>query len=487
MTRRILIAAANPWSLSLAVERQFAREHQSDQVDMVDVFQLVSRFSPHWTPRDRLIERLNRKIPRFIQPAINGSDITPEISLNHSSIPPTPNDVRGLQSYSIGEARVGLGVLSSIYEITSVQHWSAAPADYGGVLEEAWTSAHLSHHLGEQVAARNYDRVYIFGGRHCYSRPFCDVIERAAEMYRYEQGWSGTAYVAAPASIYEPVTLARIIRLFPLDEEAGELFYRERLSRSPTSDATFFTAHQLEGHIPEPLRGKTIVTLFSSSVDEMYGLKDSVRFGDFATQHEAAVALAKICAGRGMTLAIRLHPHLAFKHPSWRGEWDFEELRRLGVHVIQPEAAADTYALARASHCVFSCGSTVGFESTFLSVPNAVIGKWLSGELGASAVASTEAELARFVEQPHLPQDARRQALHFGSVQKLGATPVEGLDPGSHPNFARIDGRIVDPVRYAVQRAREWAAGIVARPIENRSGIIDGRVVLPSGPRYRLH
>jgi hypothetical protein len=487
MTNRILIAAANPWSLSLAVERQLAREHDDDQVDLLDVFALVSRFSPHWSRRDRLLERMNRKIARFIGPVINGRDITGEVRLNRSAVPPTPTEVRDLQSYCVGEARVGLGVLSSIYEITSIQHRWARSADYGAVLEKAWTSAHLSQQLGEQVASMNYDRVYIFGGRHCYSRPFCDLVEASSQVIRYEQGWSGTAYVTAPESIYEPRTLASIIRQYPLDEEAGERFYRERLARSSTSVAGFFGARQFDGHIPEPLRGQKLAAFFSSSVDEMYALKDTIRFGDFATQYEAALALTNVCASRGITLAIRLHPHLAFKHRSWAFEWDFDELRQRGVHIIGPEDSTDSYALARASHCVFTCGSTMAFESTFLDVPNAVIGTSLSTELGASVKVLSEADFAEFVDQPYFPEGARRQALHFGSIQKCGATPVRGLHPGSHPNFARIDGRIVDPLRYAVQCAREWTGRMLARPVENRSGIINGRVTLPSGSRYHLH
>lgn len=485
MSRKILIAAANPWSLSLAVERQLAREHRSDVVDMVDAYALVSSHSPHWRPRDRAIERINRKIARFLRPVIRGTDITPQVPLDRGKIPPVPHQLGDLQHYRLGSARIGLGVLSSIYELTSIQHGTALPAEYGHVLDEAWTAAHLSHQLGEKVSELRYDRVYIFGGRHSYSRPFCDVLDTTTEVYRYEQGWSGTSYVTAPGSIYEPATLARLIRDLPCDAALGESFYRDRLARSPMSDAGFFTAGQIDGHIPEPLRGKKLITLFTSSVDEMYGLKDAVQFGSFATQYDAAVALADIAAERGMALAVRLHPHLAFKHHSWRSEWNFDRLAGLGVQVIMPDDPADTYALVRASHCVFTCGSTVGFEAAFLGVPNAVIGSWLSAEMGASVRVDTSADLAAFVDRPALPDGAREAALHFGSVQKSGARPIEGLDPGTHPSFARIDGRIVDPVRFTIQRARDVAARLAGRATENRSGIVDGRVLLPSGEQYR--
>jgi hypothetical protein len=107
--------------------------------------------------------------------------------------------------------------------------------------------------------------------------------------------------------------------------------------------------------------------------------------------------------------------------------------------------------------------------------------------MGVSETVQDQAELRDFVRSPSLPADAARKALALGSFYKKGATPVSGLDVGSHPNLSRVDGRIVDPVRYAIQGLREWRAKIRGRAAENRSGIVEGRVTLPSGARYRKH
>ena len=105
--------------------------------------------------------------------------------------------------------------------------------------------------------------------------------------------------------------------------------------------------------------------------------------------------------------------------------------------------------------------------------------------MGVSDTVEDERQLRAFVRSPSLRPDAARKALALGSFYKRGATPVIGLDVGAHPNLARIDGRIVDPVRYAVQRARGWATRLGGRAPANRSGIVEGRVTLPSGARYR--
>ena len=83
---KVLIASANPWSFALAVERQMAREHASDTVDLLDLWSICSCYSPHWSRRDRLIERLNRKIARFMRPVINGREITADVAPGHSDL-----------------------------------------------------------------------------------------------------------------------------------------------------------------------------------------------------------------------------------------------------------------------------------------------------------------------------------------------------------------------------------------------------------------
>lgn len=481
---RILIASANPWSFALAVERQLAREHAADQVDMLDLWSVCGRYSPHWSRRDRLIERINPKAARFIRPVINGKDVTHAVAPDRRSVPAVPQDVKELRHYRVDRIAVGLAVLSSVFELTSI-HDAGTPADYGGVFDDAWTAAHLSLQVGQAVARLGYDRVYIFGGRHSYSRPFVDSLAGVSDVYRFEQGGTGTSYVISAESLYEPAELAKLIAARPVDEAAGAQWFEERLSRSSAWDAGFFTGQQQRGLIPQALHGRPIVALFNTAADEFHAIRDEVRFGDFATQGEVALALARICREEGKALAIRFHPHLAYKHPSWRDEWDFAALESLGAVLIAPDDPTDTYALVTASESVVTCGSTISLECSYLGIPNVVVGHSVSGSLGAACVVESADGLRQFIRAPFLPADARANALKLGSFYKVGANPIHGLDPGRHPNLARIDGRIVDPVRYALQRVRETAAALTGGSPENRSGMVEGRVALPSGARYR--
>lgn len=485
MSGKVLIASANPWSFALAVERQFARQHAGSTTDLINLYDLLGSLQPGIRRRDWMIERLNRKIDRFVRPVISGRDISREIQIDRHNIPPLPGRVEEVRAYRVGDAAIGLGALSSAAEITTI-YSAERSSEFGDALVRAWRTSHLSHRIGEQAAKRGYDKVLVFGGRHAATRAFTDVLRARTEVICYEQGGSGTRAIYSDGGLYDPDCLARAIASHAhFSRQAGEEFFEQRVRREPGTDSAFFTANQFMGAIPDELRPGEFVTFFTSSPDEMFAVREHVAFGRFPTQFEAAVAIAECCAKEGKRLVVRFHPHLQFKHASWLREWDFERLRSLDALLIMPEDPWDSYALIRASHCVFTSGSTVAFESTYLGTPNAVIGSGVSAALSASAVVQDQREIAEFLSAPHLPDRALDQALLYGSFYRNGGgIEVSDLDVGCHPNFARIDGRIVDPIRYVAQSLRTAAAKAFGSEPSNRSGIVDGRVVLPSGKQY---
>jgi hypothetical protein len=472
--KKILIASAMPWAFALAAERHIIRSHADDEVDMLDMFSICSSLSPHWRPVDRKIERLNRKIQRFVKPQISGRDITRDIDMRGLTVPPPVRSPAEIRGYRVGDARIGLGVLSSVSSITTIREPQTI-AEYGAVYPEAWESAHRSAYVGEQVKNMGYDQIYIFNGRQCYGRPFCDVVQRSARITTYEQGGTGRRMIMADGAILEPHVFTRIVQEHPFDPAEGEAFYLERIGRKPGNEASFFTARMKTGHVPQQLAKGDYVAFFPSSSDEMAFIRDDPFYGEYPTQYDVAHALAGLCSESGKKLVVRLHPHLQHKNPVWRREWDFDSLATLGVLIIPPSDPCDTYALVRSSHCVVTCGSTVGFESSFMGVPNAIVGEAVGGLMGASVPVMTEQELRAFVAAPALPERALEQTMIYGSFNKVSGTLLEELDIGRHPNLARIDGRFVDPVRAAYQRLRE-----IGRPPQDHSsaGFMGGKVVL---------
>lgn len=481
--RKILIAATNPWSYSLAVERELVRRHSADQVDAIDMVRLCQVHSPQVRPRDRLIERLNRKVDRFLMSQINGRNITGDVAVDLSSIPPAPADVTKLRHYKVGAAHVGLGVLSTLVETTTVVDARSAD-EYGPDYQQAWRAAHASLQVGQAVSKLGYDLVYIFGGRHCHARPFCDLLEQTCPVVKYEQGSTGTSFIETAGSVYEGSSIRLLVDAHDFDREAGEEYLRERVQRAPLSGTDFFGAMQKANHVPAGAGPGGFVAFFTCSPDEFYAARDEYRFGEFRSQHEAALAMAESCRRRGLNLFVRFHPHLRYKHQSWEREWDFSQLEQAGAIVLRPEDPCDSYALVREAHCVFATSISIGFEATYMGKVNAGLGDIWSTALGASTRVDDAAGVDAFIADPHLPEDAYDRALWYGSFMKRAGTPISDLDVGSHPNYARIDGITVDRVRSAAQRVRSLAAAVRGRPLRNKSGIVAGKVILPSGPRY---
>lgn len=211
----------------------------------------------------------------------------------------------------------------------------------------------------------------------------------------------------------------------------------------------------MQGLLPDGALPGEFVAFFSSSSDEFIAIFDTLGFGAFAGQSDAAIAVAEAAATHGKRFVLRLHPHLQHKHPSWRREWDFERLRAMGAIVIQPEDKADSYAIAAAAHCVFTCGSTAGFECTYRGIPNADVGEWVGAKLGAMHHVTTKAEVAAFVASPALPPGAREAALRYGSYVRRAGTPLEELEVGTHPHFSRSAGAWSTP---SARPCRSFAA-----------------------------
>jgi len=484
MAERILIASSNPWSFCMAVERDAARiEH--GRVDAIDMYRLCGRASPHPRFRDKVIETLNRKIARFVMPAVNGRDITADIVIDRGNIPAIPATYDELRAYELGGAKIGLAVLSTVSSLTTIQ-FPRDLSEFGPVLAPAWRSAHISFRIGEAVRRLGYDRVWMFNGRHCATRPFCDVVERGSEIVRYEQGSAGNRYIRASGSVHHPGTMAALMEAHDFDAEAGELYFRERIERGSATEVGVFNALQSSGALPKDMPPGPVVSFFTSSSDEMFAISDDPPYASLGSQHGIATALSDACRQHGFGLVVRLHPHLRFKHPAWRREWDFEELARRNVVVVDPSDPCDSYALMRASRCVVTAGSTVGLEASYLGIPNAVVGTSVGGRLGASVEAQCANDLADFVANPRLPPEARQRALLFGSFYKRGGKLLPELDVGIHPHFARIDGRIVDPIRYALQVLRFALRPPTGDPnaLDMKSGMQAGRVVLAPGTDY---
>ena len=450
---RALLIYVHTFPLSVASLRHIAQKLVAAgyEVDAFNAFSSIASYAPDINKAEVLLERLWPKYRRFILPAINGSDLTGRVDLSNISIPALPCAVSDLRSATAYGAKVGLAALSTAASYTQ-KAVRDKTAGYGRPLQDAWKVAHLAAAAAEQLRL-GHDEVYIYNGRTAESRPFCDVLEETAAVFRHESGTIENSYFAFPGALHDPENVEKILALHPVDEQAGEDFFHRQRSRKPGTPSHMFTSKQVEGLLPEALADKKVVAMFTSSEDEFFAIKDDATFGHFPTQFEAAVAVASICRENGKTLALRMHPHLSIKDDHWKADWNFARLKALGAHVIMPHEPIDSYALVEASEIVITCGSTIGVEAAFYGKPSLVIGENFSTVLGICVAASREEDIAAFIEKPFRPARAREQAVAIGSSRQRFGEEIPGLTNGATPELARLDGRLMDPARYLIRRA----------------------------------
>jgi hypothetical protein len=471
MSRRLLIST-NPWPFIVAVERQLALDlSPHGPLDLLDVTRVLGEgVGMGW--RDHLYEKFNRKLQRFVLPHLSGRDISADFRVGPTPVPPLPEKLSELRSYQLEGCRLGISALSTAANFA--QTWSLEDARvYGQLLQQSWHLAHRTHALARQLRGLGYSDVYLFNGRHCTSRPFCEVLQGESRLWRYEcndmhenypREWS---YFLSDDSLHSGPGLRKLVDNHIFQPTKGDAYFQDRAERRPTSGSFHFLREQQIGNLPEVAGQGNLVTLFSSSPDEFFALADTYAFGEFSTQGEVAIALAEICRILGKRFLIRLHPHLRFKPESWREEWDFAELEQQGAFVIGPAEACDSYALAKASECVVTCGSTIGVEAAYFGTPSLAVGSGYYSEIGAAQQATTRQQLEDFVRTPRLQEESRERAQRLGSFNYTGGTLLKDFRQPAGPESARIDGRLADPVRTFIFRVKDWWARLRRRPVPN--------------------
>jgi hypothetical protein len=448
---RRLIVSTNPWPLFIGVERLLAQGTKDIQtVDGLNALGLIIKLSkyPGWRWRGRIVERVTRKYERFVRPALTGQDITAKLTL--SIRPPTmPARIDELRCYRHPEtgARLGLAALSSALSITRIS-FADLTEEVGEPLVDAWRVAHYAHELACKIRGSQYDEIFVFNGRHCYVRPFCEVLSGESKIIRYESGALPGSYIVSDKSLHDPDAIAASIKAHLVNRQAGAEFFRQRSERRPGNDAHKFTSGQQAGFIPEFMsksRGDTIV-LFTSSTDEYLSITEELRYGPFFTQGDIAEELAKISRELGKRFVVRLHPNLRGAHKSWWREWNFDTLERFGAFIVRPEDPTDSYALMRNSAGIVTCGSTIGIEAAYAGIPSISVGRFLGSALGATLEATSIDDLRSFIGQPTHFSNQVEAAILYGSYYMTSGNIIPGFSPGASAEYARIEGKLVDPV-----------------------------------------
>jgi hypothetical protein len=239
--------------------------------------------------------------------------------------------------------------------------------------------------------------------------------------------------------------------------ECGHRFFRKRRGREEQSWHSF-SAQQLDGLLPEPMRAEgDWVTFFTSAEDEMFAIGDSVRNEHYPDQVGAIRAAARIVERiPGLRLCVRVHPHVAQKSAADQKKW--RELDIPGALLIGASERFDSYALVDRSRATMCYGSTVGIEATYWERPSLCFSRSFYDRLGACELARDDAQVEAFLREPRVfPREA---TLPYGAFwDQLGQPYVhyhaDDLHRGSINGVYLDDGGLVGLARGTLGTVRK--------------------------------
>jgi hypothetical protein len=189
--------------------------------------------------------------------------------------------------------------------------------------------------------------------------------------------------------------------------------------------------------VPQSTDRAPLVTIFTSSVDEVIGL-ETWENEFWPTQEEAVKHVAKCLQQFGYHVIIRIHPNLSQK--SWR------EIRRIRAaysdtdyHFVEAVGGENTYGLLARCDAVIVWRSTVGLEALIEGIPVWVLDKTRYDETGADVrflrpdSICAERPLARYT--PDVAGASMMLTyLTVGGSQRCSETPV-----GLHGQLSAFD------------------------------------------------
>lgn len=286
------------------------------------------------------------------------------------------DSISSLQEFRLGDARLGLGTLSSL--IFRLGDSDPDFATSRPLIDRLLTSAYQAFELTLEVIQRYRPaRVLVFNGRFACVKAISEAARsEEVEVWFHEAVSSHERYFIAPRPVHSAA--AARADMYSRWESAGE--NREAIARSFFSEDRSgldlkeigYRDAQIAGHSVRAT-GRRRIVYFASSIDEYAAVEDGFDNPLFASQHLAVAWLAAWARERPeVELIIRVHPrmrHLSAREHSW---WTSHSADN--VTTLTADSPVDSYALALSADRVVCYHSTMGAEATWLGKVSILVG-----------------------------------------------------------------------------------------------------------------
>jgi hypothetical protein len=448
--KKIILLHCNPDDHCVIAEVQLIKKYKLNYIiDSLNLNEISNHIHPDAKIRDYIYEKIDKKYRRLICNEINGADITTKIKINQQNII-IPETVGELRKLKINDVSIGLAALSTAASYSKCA--SQLCADYGDYLVDALKVAYESYYVGCALINRNYDTAIIFNGRFAISRPISEVLRKSSDIniIYYEFDSQRLQIMESLNSTFTAEEFSkRILSAKFIDFNNAHNFFIRKISKNWSQIESKIRSNQIIGKFPEYLIDKNYIVFFTSSPDEYFAIDDKTSLTDeFNSQFDAALAIAKVCADSNFLFVIRLHPHLQYKHDSWRNEWKFDSLEKLNSIIILPNSIYDTYEIMNKSFIVFTAGSTIAIESAYACKPIANVGQSLATHISCAVEIKNMQDLRAFIKDPYIINNAYQSALACGSYfLNQNDTP---LNFTMKNNTLIYRSKIISPTRYLI-------------------------------------
>jgi hypothetical protein len=321
-----------------------------------------------------------------------------EIMIRDLALPVFP-ELESLRSYRYKNYNAGLSALSSL--ISHTGHSRPCLKKHQKLLQKILLSGISTYEYCVKVIHREKpDLVYLFNGRFANNRAILDAaIELNVDFRVHERGAEKTRYTANNflphdfEKVKESIANTWVRRGENGFDVAKEFFTHGRAGID--WGWTSYVQQQQRDYINiENPGSKRLIAYFSSSDDEYAAVGDMVKWDSWPDQLSAVKSLIDIVHRQpSLELVIRIHPHLAKKHPDDLKDWLDLDLPQ-NAKLVLPSDPTDSYKLIDEADVVVTAGSTVGIEAVFWGTPSICLGPSLYSQLNAVHLPRDDGELA---------------------------------------------------------------------------------------------
>lgn len=344
------------------------------------------------------------------------------------------DSIASLKEFRLGEARLGIGTLSSL--ITLCGDSEPDFADSRPLIDLLLTCAYQAFELTRDLIDRyGPARVLVINGRFANAQAVSEAARLAGvERWYSNELRSAERYYLSSVPFYN--SAASRAALSADWESAGE--GRESIAESFFSPRrgglqlleNGYRKKQRAGIVPPGSERRRIV-FYASSIDEYAAVEGGFVDPLFESQHAAAAWLAAWARKRpDLELFIRVHPRMDGRLSARERRW-WNSLGVGNVTTIPAGSPVDSYALAMTADRVVTFHSTMGAEATYLGKVSILVGDADYRGLDCVYEPDTLADFEAMLDDDSLPPKSRENCLPFGYQRLMVGEPFRFFQPTS--------------------------------------------------------